>query len=149
MIQEEKALLLKDLSSRLPYGVKCWASYNKFPTTLVDVNVDTNVGDDLFIITVKLEKTGLNKPSLIEDIKPYLRSMSSMTDDEAKELSKVLNYEFYIDDDFALAAEDDRHRIRLELCEGYIDWLNAHHFDFRGLIEKGLALEAPEGMYKN
>ena len=72
-----------------------------------------------------------------------------MTDDEAKELSKVLNYEFYIDDDFALAAEDDRHRIRLELCEGYIDWLNAHHFDFRGLIEKGLALEAPEGMYKN
>jgi hypothetical protein len=28
------------------------------------------------------------------------------------------------------------------------DWLNAHHFDYRGLIEKGLALEAPEGMYK-
>jgi hypothetical protein len=29
----------------------------------------------------------------------------------------------------------------------YIDWLNAHHFDYRGLIEKGLAIEAPEGMY--
>jgi hypothetical protein len=29
----------------------------------------------------------------------------------------------------------------------YIDWLNKHHFDYRGLIEKGLALEAPEGMY--
>ena len=28
------------------------------------------------------------------------------------------------------------------------DWLNAHHLDYRGLIEKGLALEAPEGIYK-
>lgn len=80
--------------------------------------------------------------------KPYLRPMSSMTEDEIKELSKILNYEFYIDDDFALAAEDDRHRIRLDLCEGYIDWLNSHHFDYRELIEKGLALEAPEDMYK-
>jgi hypothetical protein len=29
-----------------------------------------------------------------------------------------------------------------------IDWFNAHHFDYRGLIERGLALEAPKGMYK-
>ncbi len=75
--------------------------------------------------------------------------MDSMTEGEIKELSIILNYEFYVDDDFALVAEDDRHRIRLELCEGYIDWLNTHHFDFRGLIEKGLALEAPNDMYKN
>ena len=29
-----------------------------------------------------------------------------------------------------------------------LDWLNAHHFDYRNLIGKGLALRAPEGMYK-
>ena len=29
-----------------------------------------------------------------------------------------------------------------------IDWLNAHHFDYRGLIEKGLAIKAPEVIYK-
>ena len=73
--------------------------------------------------------------------------MSSMTDDEKKELSKILNYEFYIDDDFALVAEDDRHRIRLDLLEVCIDWLNEHMFDYRDLIEKGLALEAPHDMY--
>ena len=35
-----------------------------------------------------------------------------------------------------------------EFCGEYVDWLTAHHFDYRGLIEKGLALEAPEDMYK-
>lgn len=40
---------------------------------------------------------------------------------------------------------DAKHKCKLSIPE--IDWLNAHHFDYRGLIEKGLALEAPEGMY--
>ena len=90
MTQEDKEMLFKDLSSRLPYGVKCWASYNKFPTTLVDVNADV-VGDNLFIVTVKLKKTGLNSPSLIEDIKPYLRPMSSMTEEEQRTLDSMCN----------------------------------------------------------
>ena len=133
MTQEEKQLLLKDLSSRLPYGVKCRASYNKFPTTLVDVNVDTNVGDDLFIATVKLEKTGLNRPSIIEDIKPYLRPMSSMTEEEADEYDSLNAYESGV----------------FPHTEEAFDWLNKNHFDYRGLIEMGLAIEAPEEMYKN
>ena len=125
MTQEEKQLLLKDLCGRLPYGVKCRASYSKFPTTLVDVNADAKVGDDFFIVTVKLEKTELNSPSLIEDIRPYLRPMSSMTEEEEDELNsaRMGNY-----------GED-------------VDWLNAHHFDYRGLIPMGLALESLPGMY--
>jgi hypothetical protein len=78
---------------------------------------------------------------------PYLRPMESMTEEEKKELSILLNYEFYVDDDFGLVAEDDRYRIRLELCEDYIDWLNKKGFDYRGLIPMGLALPATEGMY--
>ncbi len=64
-----------------------------------------------------------------KEFKPYLRPMSSMTKEELKE------YENARDDWY-----DD--------LKTY-DWLLAHHFDYRGLIEKGLALEAPERMYKN
>lgn len=143
MAQEEKVLLLKDLSARLPYGVK--VTYNISGSNYKEIS--TICGwelryDDL--ISFKL-KNGLVVGC---NIKPYLRPLSSITEEERKELSIILNYEFYVDDDFALVAEDDRHRIRIELCDGYIDWLNAHHFDYRGLIPMGLALEAQEGMYK-
>lgn len=36
----------------------------------------------------------------------------------------------------------------VETSQQVIDWLLAHHFDYRGLIPMGLALEATEGMYK-
>ena len=58
----------------------------------------------------------------------YLRPMSSMTEEEWKEYSQAIGKSFSFTDE--------------------VDWLNAHHFDYRGLIEKGLALEAPEDMYK-
>lgn len=127
MTREEKQLLLKDLCARLPYRVI--VQYKGHNT----------------IIKNKL-LTGSDLDCNMEYYKPYLRLMSSMTEEEGKELSKILNYEFYIDDDFALMAEDNRHRIRLELCEGYIDWLNANHFNYR--LPPHLFIEAPEGMYK-
>ena len=58
--------------------------------------------------------------------------MSSMTDVEKKTLNNILEYQYYSDDSC--------------MCEAS-DWLSEHHFDYRGLIEKGLALEALEGMY--
>ena len=70
-------------------------------------------------------------------IKPYLRPMSSMTEDEIKE--------FILIADTVLWLGDKRSTCILSLKQ--MDWLNAHHFDYRGLIPKGLALEAPEGMY--
>ena len=70
------------------------------------------------------------------DIKPYLRQMSSMTEEEENELVKVAVIGGYNDD---------------SVFNSYIitDWLNAHHFDYRGLIPMELALEATEDMYKN
>lgn len=70
-----------------------------------------------------------------EKLKCYLRPMSSMTEEEYKEW-RYLYLPLPHDNE---ATETQRR----------IDWLNAHHFDYRGLIEKGLALEAPEDMYKN
>jgi len=73
-------------------------------------------------------------------IKPYLRPMSSMTEEEKKEYNSVVfKHEFYNGDEENILYYED--------FDYLMDWLNAHHFDYRGLIEKGLAIEAPEGMY--
>ena len=118
----DKELLLKDLCARLPYGVK------------VQVYYEDIAGSGYFDETVWLidndEPFHVND-RWIENIKPYLRPMSSMTKEE-----KAL-YE-------GLMIGVDNVSYMLDV----IDWLNVHHFDYRGLIEKGLALKAPEKMYK-
>lgn len=145
MTREEKQLLLKDLCTRLPYGVICHTEEGDGHLCSI---VQTIFGTEYGLNINPLKRDYFNDSETDEQaVKPYLRPMPNMTSDERIELSIILNYEFYVDEDFALVAEDDRHRIRLELCKGYIDWLNSHHFDYRGLIENGLALEAPEGMY--
>lgn len=111
MTQEEKQLLLVDLCARLPYGVVV----SKKP------------------INESFTWQELQDFQYGKIYKPYLRPMSSMTEEEKKELNNVLEFQYYSDDSC--------------MCES-TDWLNAHHFDYRGLIERGLALEAPEGMYK-
>ena len=122
MTQEDKELLLKDLSARLPYGVKINQGYDEDeidPPTLLKVDI-----------------VHVNDHYPIESVKPYLRPMSSITEEEKEELENLL--EGIVD---GVERWD-----KPDMCEEY-DWLNAHHFDYRGLIEKGLALEAPEGMY--
>lgn len=71
----------------------------------------------------------------VDNLEPYLRPMSSMTKEERNDMREVLEW-----------VEAFGERFYDKTPEFY-DWLNAHHFDYRGLIEKGLALEAPEGMY--
>ena len=81
----------------------------------------------------------------IEDIKPYLRPMSSMTDEEKEDVR--LYFRKSIDD---IKGKPNEEQFILSFCQDAIilDWFNAHHFDYRGLIERGLALEAPDNMYK-
>ena len=111
----EKQLLLKDLSARLPYGVKGIITYNG------DKDIFTLKG--VFNILFLSDTECCN----IEDFKPYLRPMSSMTEEEK------LMYE-------GLMIGTDNISYMLDV----IDWLNAHHFDYRGLIEKGLAIAVTE-----
>ena len=150
MTQEEKQLLLKDLCARLAFGrVKCQVKVLSFNEEMDEYGIEL-LDDEIVFIEPGIYNAYLYEEGTdvdISDIKPYLRPMSSMTEGEIRELSKILNYEFCTDDDFALVAEDGRHRIRLDLIEAYTDWLLSRHFDYRGLIEMGLALVAPPGMY--
>ena len=120
MTQEEKKLLLKDLCARLPYNVKVDFSNTEC--------ILSNIGSDGSIYLLKNDKKAIYTTN-IQYIKPYLHPMSSMTEEEKIDFQSFFNYD------------------GIEYPEEYIDWLNAHHIDYRGLIEKGLALEAPNGMY--
>ena len=122
MTQEDKELLLKDLCGRLPYNVR--AEYNG--TTL------TNIFDVLGIahgrIMLCLPFMSKTECPPIEEVKPYLFPLSSMTEEQKKEFDTTLKY---------LPAEE----INFWTLNTY-DWCNKNHFDYRGLISKGLANDA-------
>ena len=137
MTQEERNLLLKDLCMRLAFGtVKCQVkvvSFNEEMDEHIELLDDEIIFIEPGIYNVYLYEEGTDVD--ISNIKPYLRSMSSMTEEEKDEFEK-LSFIYDTSDGSMLFSEKG------------LDWLNEHHFDYRGLIEKGLALEAPEGMYK-
>ena len=140
MSQEERKLLITDLTSRIDYGVICMIERvddfgsrwrNEKLTGFVNEEDGCFYFDFGYGLTVEFA----------EKVKPYLRPMSSMTKEEQKELEKIIdgilgykarNY-FHSEDDYKWNT----------LYEA-INWLNAHHFDYRGLIEKGLAIEVTE-----
>ena len=141
MTQEEKQLLLKDLCARLPYGVK--VELTKYKQKCLLCGID---GEDLYL-NIDSDPFSLGD----FDIKPYLRPMSSMTEEEKKELKSATcpKGTGYFDEQYLICPMSHfGEHISYDFMSDILDWLNAHHFDYRGLIEKGLALEAPEGMYK-
>lgn len=139
MTQEEKKLLLEDLCNRLPYGVKCNVGDNK-PYTLSKIEVDSLNGHLLDFIEMK---DGLNIQVYLSEVKPYLFPLSSMTEEEKKELLEISNFNSDIDeicDDFIIFIE--RTSIDIVDIVNFISYLNAHHFDYRGLIPMGIANNA-------
>lgn len=136
MTQEDKQLLLKDLSARLPYDVKCKVNFDDGTS---DVMKLSQFPDGLGI-------WGFYKEGCCgrtDNFKPYLRPMSSMTKEEKEEIRQQFCYEWE-----ESVIELMYYSIKIEDTDCFIDWFLKHHFDFRGLIEKGLALEAPDNMYK-
>ena len=123
MTDSEKKLLSIDLCGRLPYGVKvqCAGLSESMPNIWNLLGMPNAILCD---IVVPNERRFSAVP--IQDVKPYLRQMSSMTDEELYEWT---------------------HTWIMDTTAEKYDWLNAHHFDYRGLIEKGLVIQAPEGMY--
>lgn len=155
MTQEGKELLFKDITARLSCGVKGIITYDKSNTTFTVKGIDDNV--------LHLSDA---EDCYVEDFKPYLRPLPSMTEEERKELEKTTYYTFeykkgerhiesksyhrcylFGGDGKLYGADPINIRCSSEICTKLIDWLNIHHFDYRYLIERGLALEAPEGMY--
>ena len=138
MTQEDKELLLIDLCARLPYGVK----------------VRTNRGPELieglapFCHNEVKIALNLDWSLSLSDYTPYLRPLSSMTDEEKGELKleQEKDEELFIQV-INKSQNGDDSLLGTVIPHYAEDWANKNHFDYRGLIEKGLALEAPEGMY--
>lgn len=129
MKTEEKQILLKDLCARLTYGVIVEYGCNHEGKDLGERQSKlTGRMIDSFFGSIPI---GMSE---VYSLQPYLRPMSSMTKEE-KMYFWCLNHNPNAGVDFMVHASE------------LIDWLNAHHFDYRGLIGKGLASEAPEGMY--
>lgn len=129
MTRENKELLLKDLCARLPYKTLCNAKIEK--------NGVNEFGT--FFLTVGM----LNYIWLdCHELRPYLRPLSSMTEEEKTELC----VRAYAPD--KMETLDEKLNVVKANAENASDFYNAHHLDFRGLIPMGLALEATDGMYK-
>lgn len=130
MTQEEKFLLFKDLCARTPYGVK--------------VNIKGIESKPLGckVIAVNVVATTINVELLpadieVEFVKPYLRPMSSMTEEESNELESITFPLMEKDWD---GNENPACIIWTDIPK-YMDFILSHHFDYLGLIDKGLAIE--------
>ena len=162
MTKEQKEFLA-DLSARLPYGVKC--RYNGKDGTLSSIRREYNdVTNFVYYDCYFIEDEWGEVP--IEKVYPYLRPLSSMTEDE--KLHVKVNYRFFYNDGvfenidiFTIGGIYDRDgnydeprtvretlHVTMNDVLNLINWLNKHHFDYRGLIEKGRALDAGD-MYED
>lgn len=161
MTQEEKELLLQDLSARFPYGVivrhadylidsdgnytgQFWYKRGYLCNICKLDNMTTTI-----IESEGSDEEGHEHICDLERSLPYLRPMSSMTTDEEYEYYQIRKRNS--DKSLSLMdCNDHLQQLLFPIIAGTesIDWLNAHHLDYRGLIPMNLALEAPEGMYE-
>lgn len=124
MTQEQKDLLLKDLCSRLPYGVMAkFGDSNPSKIT----NITQGIDSDSWFVESEGEFDGMMCE--INNVKPYLFPLSSMTEEQSEELIKLIN-----------TGQNDNNEFMRSLCR--IEFYHKHHFDYRGLIPMGLSIDA-------
>lgn len=135
MTLEDKDLLLKDLCARLPYGVKLGFYASATKQTYICTLLGLVPQEDEPIIA-KTENG--NFYMLADNVKPYLFPLSSMTEEQKREYNSLRDCVPTYHYEFGDLVED------MELCDnwGSIDYLIANHLDYRGLIPKGLAIDA-------
>ena len=143
MTQEDKELLLKDLCARLPYGVRVFVSGDDFdnyqyPYLLTAIS---KFGQDSFCKIYSPIYTPLGCPG-IENVKPYLFPLSSMTDKDLIVFLQIRGMNLNSYELKTFRRGEMAIVFTLSSYSRHSDWLNAHHFDYRGLIEKGLAIDA-------
>ncbi len=134
MTQENKELLLKDLCARLPYGVKvlCLRDFNHYWYNLEMVDIGDN---EVYVTTYE---PYANRYAKIEELKPYLFPLSSMTEEQNKEYNRwkhevpVCHYEY----------GDVVEEVELFDSPESFEYLIENHFDYHGLIPMGLAIDA-------
>lgn len=127
MTQKEKDLLIKDLCCRLPYKVKIQYENDIFTIDYISATYEE----------IKLDAPN-NYTINVSEVKPYL--FSSMTEEQ----KKYINDRWNINENFDFEIDPNWGKYFVDLGDvvDYINWLNKNHFDYRGLIEKGLAIDA-------
>ena len=118
MTQDEKAFVLRDLCARLPYGVKVQIpdKYGGHTSVIKNIDIDGYVVDDEGNLTE------------IEWARPYLFPLSSMTEEQKEEHKDLLDNQYSFDANGSIFTLQD--------------FYNKYHFDYRGLIPMGLAIDA-------
>jgi len=165
MTQKDKELSFIDISGRLHYGVMVNYKENEYDhrkwkiTTLHTLSYDKSgsiidTDSDGWISYEEHEGCGMStgsRPFRFGEVLPYLRPMSSMTEEECRELTEITITSPNLETAAVLFRErhyeEEPHwRNDWAICSlpKVLNWLNAHHFDYRGLIEKGLAIEVTE-----
>lgn len=135
MTQEERDLVKRDLLPRIYYGVKVdFAGSSVKGNTLGGYY--NYVSDEFYFIEAEMWVD-------VQYFKPYLRPISSMTKEERKVYDKFIYTKHHDWDGHSHYTE---YIEKDDTCD-FVRWLISHHFDYNHLIERNLALEAPEGMY--
>lgn len=132
--EEQKELLLRDLSARLSYGVKMnhIADDEVSPTTLIGIAKDM----------ITLQRLGGYEYVPVEHYKPYLIPLSSMTVEQRCKVQNLLPNHCDISFKNQKITFYDEGNIQLEQLEKVFNFFNMHHIDYRGLIPMGLANDA-------
>lgn len=139
MTQEQKELLLKDLCARMPYGAKVKFRVND--VIAIEENITYVVDGEYSYITdgksyLTLDIIKALFKNWLDEIKPYLFPLSSMTVEQQKEYRKVCDLDMTILENRPMKGEP------FPAMYNSQDWLDANHFDYRGLIPLGLANDA-------
>ena len=132
MTQENKQLLLKDICARLPYKVIGRYCLYDSKGNLTDWGNEPEIVENIDLQKEKIWTDDTVQGYYLDEFKMYLRPMDSMTEEEKEEYEMLQTYPGFKTN-------------HTDLTDMY-DWLNAHHFDYRGLIPMGLALEASDSI---
>ena len=139
MTEQETNILAEDLQARTRYEVIVNTPDGDFPLEYVDKYDEVSVDD------------GTTNLYALEQVKPYLRPMSSLTQEERDQMKKDTcpNGTGTFDDRYLLCPMNHfGEMISYTFMNSILTWLRKYHFDCMGLIEMGLARPAKEGMYE-
>ena len=144
--REQKDLLLKDICARLPYGVKLQNIHNtESIVRLRSIDLDDYCYEIMFYtyegkaLTV-CDRSKLFRFGKVLRYKPCLFPLSSMTEEQKNDLTKHLDANVFVKDEisfWSLFAAN-----MMDKWEKVFEWCDKNHFDYRGLIPMGLAIDA-------
>jgi hypothetical protein len=137
MTKKESEILIRDLSARLPYGIKAEIKYydDAWELLAIYANGTTYAARDI----------GYPIETYFEDCKPYLFPLSSMTDEQENEWNNLFHNPLdmlFEQDKTNNANRDKKLFLTFKSMLDPVQWAYKNHFDINGLIPMGLAKDA-------